>query len=158
MIVIKKSIRRGFILIHDTSNLPKKINDRGCPQTEIDKNRPYWKVARVPHIGTPWSDTPLTTDFVVDASLGRCSRHHRSCQRSKGPRLCNPAPVHRQTVWSDETSHHGGNHRDIAHQSKILSSPLVSQISWRAKRGNGGMVSRLTLLHIVLWPRHHGML
>lgn len=90
--------------------------------------------------------------FVVNASLDRHSRHRRSRKGSQDPRLCDPAPVHRQTLRSDEAPDRGGNHWDIAHQSQILSSEVclfflgcsitrtnililcVSRVSTRAQR------------------------
>ena len=89
-------------------------------------------------IGSPW----LEANVCCWCSPGRRSRDHRGRQGSKDPRLRDPAPVHRQTVRSDKTPHHGRNHRDIAHQSEIPSLLLMSDfLSARKKRKQGSVQS-----------------
>ena len=92
-------------------------------------------------IGSPW----LEANVCCWCSPGRCSRDHRGRQGSKDPRLRDPAPVHRQTVRSDKTPHHGRNHRDIAHQSEIPSLLLMSDFRSAKKKGETGQRS-------VTWP------
>lgn len=90
-----------------------------------------------PLIGSLWLCSK--TNVCCRCSPGCRSRDHRGRQRSKDPRLRDPAPVHRQTVRSDKTPHHRGNHRDIAHQSEIPSLLLMSDFL-SAKKGKRGRV------------------
>lgn len=75
---------------------------------------------------TSWSIS-LRTIFAVDTSLGCRSRYYWRRQKSKYPHLCRPSSIHQPALRTDETSHHGGGHRDITDQSKI--PPLFSRLS-----------------------------